>query len=199
VDDLFLTRLLRFDPGALVRLRPAGSDRVELWGALPWGVLVTHTAAGSSPDRTVSAKDLLAGVSQPSPRDSEWRFGLPPAAAESVELLPASVVRRVARAAAQTLREATESGVDGKPVGSRKLRDALLDHIAISVTVDRPDTPSHGRVVPIPQRVVQAATRMGLVEAVEMVEVVLAGPWIGLATEHGSVWLRPSGPTLRPR
>ncbi|NUT34033.1 MAG: hypothetical protein HOV79_13275 [Hamadaea sp.] len=159
----FLTRLIRFDPGALVRLRPAGEGRVALWGALPWGVLVTRTVDGfSASDRTVAATDLLAGAVDPARRDAEWRWALPPAAAGSVEVLPASVVRDVARAAAQTLKTAMESGVDGQPVGSRRLRDALLDHVAVTVTVDRPGSPLDGRVVEIPVRVVQGVTRMGL-------------------------------------
>lgn len=194
MDDYFLTRLLRFDPGALVRLRPAG----EIWGALPWGVLVVTAADPVDTDRTVSAKDLLAGVAQPQHRDSEWRFGLPPATAESVELLPASVIRQMAQSAAATLRTALESGVDGKPVGSRRLRDALLDHIAITVTVDREGSGNFGRIVPISQRIVQAITRMGWADADEPVEVRLAGPWVGLATSAGAAWHRPAGPTLRP-
>jgi hypothetical protein len=195
VDDLFLNRLLRFDSGALVRLRPPG----EIWGALPWGVLVVVAAPGSiEADRTVSAKDLIAGVAQPRPRDSEWRFGLPPATAESVEVLPSSVIRHMAQSAAATLRTALESGVDGKPVGSRRLRDALLDHVAITVTVDRDSSPSFGRVVPVSQRLVQAITRMGWVDAAGSVDVRIAGPWVGLATEYGAAWHRPAGPTLRP-
>lgn len=232
----FLTRLVRFDPGALVRLRPAGEGRVALWGALPWGVLVTRTVAGfSAADRTVAAADLLAGVTKPAPRDAEWRWPLPPAAAGSVEVIPAAVVRDVARAAAHTLKTAMESGVDGRQVGSRRLRDALLDHVAITVTVDRPGLAQHGRVVEIPLRVVQGVTRMGLLEpdvgdpaardtdvtasarnapgsgpapspspsprapeASDVVEVLVAGAWTGLAAAQGTVWYRPAGPSLRP-
>jgi hypothetical protein len=214
--DRFVARLARFDPHALVRLRPAGPGLVAVWGVLPWGVLVTRTATGvTSTDRTVAAADLLAGVEKPRVRDSEWRWALPPAAAVPVEVLPAQVVRDVARAAAETLREATTAGVRGKSVGSRRLRDALLDHVAITVTVDAVESPWRGRVVDIPQRVVQAVTRMGLLAAElaapaardtgatadapeDGVEVVVAGPWIGLATTVGTAWYRPSAPSLRP-
>lgn len=199
MDERFLTRLVRFDPGALVRMRPAVAG-AQLWGALPWGVLAVVTLAEPvEADRTVSARDLLDGVTRPAARDSEWRFGLPPAAADSVEVLPISVVRRMARSAAETLRTALESGVDGRAVGTRRLRDALLDHVAVTVTVDRAESRYSGRVVAIPQRVVQALTRMGWAdEPVEQVDVLLAGPWVGLATRSGTVWYRPSGPTLRP-
>jgi hypothetical protein len=195
MDGQFLTRLLRFDPAALVRLHPPG----QLWGALPWGVLATVAGAPVDTDRTVSARDLLDGVARPQNRDSDWRFGLPPAAAERVEVLPIAVVRRMAQSAAETLREALESGVDGRAVGTRRLRDVLLDHVAITVTVDRADSRYFGRVVPISQRLVQALTRMGFAgELDEDIDVLLAGPWVGLATRSGTVWYRISGPTLRP-
>jgi hypothetical protein len=194
VDGHFLSRLLRFDPGALVRLRPPA----QMWGALPWGVLAVVSVSPVETDRTVSARDLLEGGRLDN-RDSEWRFGLPPAAADSVEVLPTAVVRRMAQSAAATLREAMESGVDGRTVGTRRLRDALLDHVVVTVTVDRPDSPYFGRVVEIPQRLVQALTRMGFTEhSAGTVDVLVAGPWVGLATPAGAVWYRAAGPTLRP-
>jgi hypothetical protein len=194
MDGQFLTRLLRFDSGALVRLRPPA----EMWGALPWGVLAVVRGAPVDTDRTVSARDLLAGAPLQN-RDNDWRVGLPPAAADIVEVLPVSVVRRMAQSAAATLRTALESGVDGQPVGTRRLRDALLDHVAITVTVDRPDSRYFGRVVEIPQRVVQALTRMDFADSpADSIDVLLSGPWVGLATPRGAVWYRVSGPTLRP-
>lgn len=194
MDGHFLSRLLRFDPGALVRLHPPA----QMWGALPWGVLAVVSAGPVETDRTVSARDLLAGGHLQN-RDSEWRFGLPPAAAVSIEVLPTAVVRRMAQSAAQTLREALESGVDGRAVGTRRLRDALLDHVVVTVTVDRPDSPHFGRVVEVPQRLVQALVRMGFTEhSGETVDVLVAGPWVGLATPAGAVWHRAAGPTLRP-
>jgi hypothetical protein len=191
----FLTRLLRFDPDALVRLRPPA----QMWGALPWGVLAVTRGEPVDTDHTVSARDLLAGVAAPANRDSQWRLGLPPATAETVEVLPASVVRDMARSAAATLRTALESGVDGKPVGSRRLRDALLDHVCVTVTVDRPDSRYFGRVVSVPQRMVQALTRVGFVDpAADSIDVLLGGPWVGMATSLGAVWYRGAGPMLRP-
>ncbi|WP_027345392.1 hypothetical protein [Hamadaea tsunoensis] len=198
MGDDFLTRLLRLDPASLVRTRPAGPDAVAWWSMLPWGVLATRTVAGSvSADRTVSAADLAGGTARPANRDGDWRWALPPATSDAVEVLPAAVVRDIAAAAARTLREAMESGVDGRPVGSRALRDALLDHVAVTVQVDRPG-PHEGRNVPVSLRLVQALTRTGLLEGAESVEVRVAGPWTGLATGEGAVWYRASAPTLRP-
>ena len=60
----FLARLVRLDPAALVRLRPApGPGRTALWALLPCGVLVTRTVAGTGAGRRhrVGAADLLAG------------------------------------------------------------------------------------------------------------------------------------------
>ncbi|HET8788119.1 MAG TPA: hypothetical protein VFO47_05180, partial [Actinomycetes bacterium] len=59
---VFLTRLVRLDAAALVRLRPdASGTRTALWARLPWGVLVTRTVDGAvDGDRTVSAAALLA-------------------------------------------------------------------------------------------------------------------------------------------
>ncbi|MCP2327309.1 hypothetical protein HDA40_005816 [Hamadaea flava] len=210
MDLRFLARLARFDPQALVRVRPAGPNRVALWGMLPWGVLVTRTIPGfTSADRTFAVAELLAGAAHPRVRDSEWRWPLPSAAAESVEVLPAQVVRDIARAAAETLRQASTGGVGGQAVGSRRLRDALLDHVAVTVTVDVADW--SGRPIEIPQRLVQAVTRMGLLDAddvdpatrdvtatVDEVDVLVAGPWIGLSAPAGVAWYRPSAPTLRP-
>jgi hypothetical protein len=224
MDLRFLARLARFDPQALVRVRPAGPGRVTLWGMLPWGVLVTRTSRGfTSADRTVAVADLLAGVERPRVRDSEWRWALPPATVTSVEVLPAHVVRDVARAAAATLRQASTEGVGGQAVGARRLRDALLDHVAVTVTVDapgldagerlreRPGVRSAGRRIEVPQRLIQAVTRMGMLDlddaepaprdasvTTDQVEVVVAGPWIGLSAPGGIAWYRPSAPTLRP-
>ncbi len=44
--EAFLARLVRLDPGAVVRLRPHGTDhgrRVEMWAMLPFGVLASRT------------------------------------------------------------------------------------------------------------------------------------------------------------
>ena len=200
----FLARLLRLDEGALVRLRPAGAGLVALWARLPWGVLVSRTVvAAVATDATVRAADLLAGLadaaSLPSRQDSAWRWPLPPGRARVVERLPSAEVRRVALAAAGTVRTAAASGVAGRPVGSRALRDALLDHVPIVVNAE-------GRRIEVPQRLVQAVVRMGFLgpepsqgepSQGEAVRVSVDGPWVGLVADFGTAWYLPRNAALR--
>lgn len=188
----FLARLVRLDPAGLVRLRPApGAGRTALWARLPWGVLVVRTVPGASPgDVTVAAAELLSeleagGGALPRRRDDGWRWPLPPTVSRVVETLPAEDVRRVAAAAAGTLREAVAHGVAGRAVGQRALRDALLDHVAVVVTPDdAPNAP-----VEVSQRLVQGLVRMGFLGAGD-VHVRVAGRWVGLVGPYGAVWSR---------
>ncbi|MFE9656785.1 hypothetical protein [Micromonospora sp. NPDC006431] len=188
----FLARLIRLDPATLVRLRPVpGVGRTALWARLPWGVLVVRTVTGTAPgDVTVAAGELLAelsagGAALPRRRDDGWRWPLPPPASRAVESLPAEDVRRIAAAAAGTLREAATHGVAGRAVGERALRDALLDHVAVVVTPDdAPDAP-----VEVPQRLVQGLVRMGFVGTGD-IRVRVAGRWVGLVGPYGAAWSR---------
>ncbi|RKN18266.1 hypothetical protein D7147_19770 [Micromonospora musae] len=194
----FLARLVRLDRSAPVRLRPVGADRIALWARLPWQVLVVRTVAGSGGgDVAVGAADLLAelersGAALPPRRDAQWRWPLPPAASRPIEVLPAGEVWRIARAAAGTLRTASEQGVAGRAVGQRALRDALLDHVAVLVTPDDPPGPP----VEVPQRLVQGLVRMGFLGAPEQpgpvadVQVRVAGRWVGLVGPYGAAWLQ---------
>ncbi|MET8350201.1 MULTISPECIES: hypothetical protein [unclassified Micromonospora] len=202
----FLARLVRLDPVAPVRLRPAGAaGRVALWARLPWQVLVVRTvdggpADGASTDVTVAAPELLAelergGAALPARRDAQWRWPLPPARSQPVEALPAAELWRIAGAAAGTLRAASEHGVAGRAVGQRALRDALLDHVAVLVTPDDPPGPP----VEVPQRLVQGLTRMGFLGTADRpagapagaaVQVRVAGRWVGLVGPYGAAWLQ---------
>ncbi len=187
----FVARLLRVDRSAVVRLRSAG-DRTALWARLPWEVLVTRSVAGPGPgDATVAAGELLAALSTGAPalpvrRDADWRWPLPPAEVEVCETVSAGELTALAAAAAQTVREAAAVGVAGRPVAQRALRDALLDHVALTVT--RPA----GTSVEVPQRLVQAVARMGFVGAdVDApVRVCVAGTWTGVSAPYGVAWLR---------
>lgn len=205
----FLARLTRFDPQALVRLRPVeGAGRTTVWGRLPWGVLVSRTVAGTAPgDVTVSARELLVELaagkhSLPARRDTDWRYPVPRTAGRVVETLPGDVLRRLAAAAAGTLRSAATAGVQGRAVGQRLLRDALLDHIAIVVT----ESASAARIE-IPQRLVQAVVQMGFLGRgrdsdssdrnstertgdYDVVHVRLAGSWVALSAPYGIAWLQ---------
>ncbi|MGI5523411.1 hypothetical protein ACQEUX_21130 [Micromonospora sp. CA-259024] len=202
----FLARLVRLDPVAPVRLRPAGvPGRVALWARLPWQVLVVRTVAGGPADAdaedvTVAAAELLAelergGAALPARRDAQWRWPLPPVRGRQVETLPAADLRRIADAAAGTLRTASEQGVAGRAVGQRALRDALLDHVAVLVTPDGPAAAP----VEVPQRLVQGLVRMGFLGAADgpatdhdanAVRVRVAGRWVGLVGPYGAAWLQ---------
>jgi hypothetical protein len=203
----FLARLTRLDPAAVVRLRSEqAAGRTALWARLPWSVLVGRTVAGPGPgDATVSAAKLLAevtagGLDLPTRRDAEWRWPLPPAAGRVVETIAAVDLRRIAEAAADTLRSAAAEGVRGRAVGQRVLRDALLDHVAVVVTEPVSETGVGGagplpepRRIEVSQRLVQAVVRMGFLGAGDLmddayVQVRLAGRWVGLSAPYGVAW-----------
>jgi len=189
--EAFLRRLVRVDPGAVVRLRPASPHGIALWARLPWEVLVTRTVQGErADDATVGAGDLLASLTEdtgalPARRDAQWRWALPSGGGTTVEAVPAATIRRLAEAAEQTLRQATSTGLtSGRVVGDRVLRDALLDHVAIMV--EAVDTER----IPVPQRLVQAVSRMGFLPRTNgpEVRVLTVGSFVGLAAEYGVAW-----------
>ena len=201
----FLSRLVRLDPAAVVRLRPAEAPgRVTLWARVPWGVLVARTVAGSvAQDATVAGRALLdevaaGGAALPARRDGDWRWPLPIGAGRVVESVPAAQVRRIAAAAAGTLRTAGAQGVGGRAVGERVLRDALLDHVSIVVAL--PD----GNQIEVPQRLVQAVVRMGFLgnddrESDGTADVRVSGQWIAISAPYGVAWLLPVTPlVLKP-
>jgi hypothetical protein len=209
----FLVRLVRLDPAAVVRLKPASlsarqaSDATELWARLPFDVLATRRVRTRlTEDITVSAAELLAALDSdgrsdegwPPRRDTDWRWALPPGRGSAIERIPAVELVRVAAAASRTLRQAASEGVGGRAVGERVLRDALLDHVAISVTG------ADDERIDIPQRVVQGVVRMGFLGPVaygskattsdDYVTVRLATGWIVVDASYGSVCYRPSYP-----
>ncbi|MGH8880488.1 MAG: hypothetical protein ACRD0P_24565, partial [Stackebrandtia sp.] len=77
----------------------------------------------------------------------------------------------------------------GKGVGDRRLRDVLLDHVALQVSRDET---THE----IELRLVLGLLRMGFVSGVP-VEVRRAAGRIGLRTDVGTVWERSKGLALR--
>jgi len=205
----FVARLRRFNPYALVRLRPRTAELSgAIWATLPFQVAVCRRLrVPPTDDVTVSASDLLSDE-VPQRKDAAWRWPLPTSDGQVIETIPAADVIKLAEAAARTLREASTQGVGGRAVGERVLRDALLDHVAICVTTDS------GERVEVPQRLVQAIVRMGLLPAgptgdlpdvdtgpVDMladgdqaVTVRLAMGWIGVSGLHGCAWYRPISP-----
>ncbi|MEV8509447.1 hypothetical protein AB0368_32085 [Actinoplanes sp. NPDC051475] len=191
----FVARLARLDRSLPVRLRSGRSGRTALWARVPWGVLVTREVEGPGPgDATASAGDLLTvlaagGGELPGRRDAEWRWPLPPAGIQAVESVGAAELSRLADAAAGTLREVTAAGLGGRSVGQRAVRDALLDHVALIVT------PAQGDPVAVPQRLVQAVSRMGFLGTPDVdgpgARVCVAGRWVGLSAPYGVAWLQP--------
>lgn len=189
----FLARLTRLDPAAPVRLRSTRS-RTALWARLPWEVLVTREVAGVGPgDATVSAAELLAvlahaGEELPARRDALWQWPLPASSGEAVESVAGAELARLASAAAGTLREVTTGGLAGRAVGQRAVRDALLDHVALVVT------PAAGAPVDVPQRLIQAVSRMGFLGKPDVdtgdSRVRVSGRWVGISAPYGVAWLQ---------
>ncbi|MEV6525126.1 hypothetical protein AB0M43_24535 [Longispora sp. NPDC051575] len=206
----FCARVARFDPATLVRLSGGA-----VWARLPFDVLVTRPIAGPAPagpaeagptqagpaptepaeadpapagpgptkgatDVTYRVDELLADLSGTPPlRDTEWRGALPLAAGRTLEEIPAAELRGIAEAAAATLRAAPPT------LGERRVRDALLDHVAITVTAD------DGESAEIPLRLVLGLTRMGFLGETP-VAVRRSGGWTGLVGEFGAAWYRPA-------
>lgn len=170
----FGQRLVRFDPGALIRVQSR-----RAWGQLPWGVLVCIPTEAS--EGVTAASDGTA-------RDASlWRTSLPPSNGRVVETLPASSLVKIAAAAAATLRE-----MAGK-AGERAIRDALLDHVAIQGQSD-----VDGEPFAVQQRLIQGLVRMNLAGDSD-VDVIKAGPWTGLSSIDGQVWQRSeTGLSIRP-
>lgn len=189
--QVFLGRLTHLDRTAVVRLRPVAADRTALWACLPWRALVTREVAlAVGSDVTVAAAALLAGGST-EPRDHDWRWPLPPASAAVLEEIPAQRLAEVATAAASTLKEVTETGLAGRAVGSRVVREALLDHVAIVVETGA------GRL-DVPQRLIQAVARMGFLGSDRsLARVLVADRWVGLAGRYGTAWLPPPSLLIR--
>lgn len=193
----FLGRVNRLDPGALVRIQPvdaAYDDRrlSRLWSMLPFGVLATRVVAvGVDSDVTVRGVDLWNRLDEGAAADSligslsrhdgQWRGVLPPPAAAVIERLDAADCQRIGRESATALREAQQRArVDDRAVGERRLRDTLLDHIALTVTTD-------DRRHDIPVRLVMGLLRMGFAPEGPVV-VRLAGSRVGLEGRHGAAW-----------
>lgn len=207
-DDLIeLTPVLRraatLEPAGLARLR-ASEHQVAVLVRLPFDVLVARTLAveraGNVFDVTVRAADLLAWLDgerpmAPEPRDAEWRASLPPASGwQRIDTVPDDVIRDLVRAGAQTLKDAAErAGVPGAQPRA-EVTDVLLDSVVLTVS-----TAGGESATPVTLRALSALTRMGFLTRGSHVAVDIAGRWIRIAAEFGSVYSeRPGfGLTLR--
>lgn len=126
----FLTRVLRLDPAAVVRI--TGNT---VWAWVPRDVLVARTVDAEGPDdSTVSARDLLAGMEQglavplSSGRDADWPGAIPVRTMSELDRVPRAVIDKLLESGRKTFREASASA-DPQRVG-----DALLEHEALTVS-----------------------------------------------------------------
>ena len=173
-DAAFAARVARLDAAAPVRVRDG-----LLWAALPFGVLAVREHAGGLGDGVYSAGELAEGRFAAGP-DAEWRGKLPARPWHPIESVPAAEVASLDRQAAEALRERR-----GQGVGDRRLRDALLDHVALRIDAD-------GRSHAVEFRLVVALMRMGFLGE-DPVKVLRSGRRIGLAATYGGVWDRERG------
>ena len=132
--------------------------------------------SGSSPRRWAASAGPL-----PARYDTAWRGALPPPPGPTLEQVPAADLHRIATAAAGTLRASA-----GRGVGERRLRDAILDHVAITLTAGVPAVE-----IPVPTRIVTALVRMGFVGD-DPVRFGVAGTWLAAHATFGSAWYQRS-------
>jgi hypothetical protein len=194
-----LRRAVTLQPLGLARLRLVGRAASVLV-RLPFGVLVARTILAAeraeSLDLTVRAADLLSWLDDdaaalPASRDSEWRTGLPPRAGwRRIETVPDDVIRPLVRSGALALKEAAKrEGVPGAQPRA-EVADALLDAVVLTATDDA------GTRAEVTLRAVSALTRMGFLPRGGAAHVDVAGRWVRLAAEYGSVFLERPGQTL---
>ncbi|MGH3855803.1 MAG: hypothetical protein ACRDR6_20420 [Pseudonocardiaceae bacterium] len=188
-DDLgaFVTRALRLDRAAIVRLR-GGNGRVHAWVDTPFDTLVTRSVRGAvwPDDLTVGGGDLLAALAaggetlDPGPaKDALWRCALPPDRGwHAVDQVPAAVLAEL------TDQGATVARRNLGPLGSPPA--ALLDQKVITIS-------GSGFDVGVPLRCLFALSSMGFVgaqAATETVRVSATDSWLRLDARYGAVLRR---------
>lgn len=189
-----LRRVLALDPQAVARVR-SSAGRVTLLVRLPFSVLVARTLAATDVppiDRTVSASELLAWLDGerselPQSRDADWRGAAPPAAGwQRVETVPDEVIRDLVRSGALALREAAER--EAAPGGQPRtdVADALLDSVVLTAE-------ERGQRARVTLRVLSALTRMGFLPRDSRAAIDVAGRWVRVAAEYGSVYAEAEG------
>jgi hypothetical protein len=184
-----LRRVIVLDPRGLARVRTA-AGRLTVLVRLPFDVLAARTVAADTPeriDRTVAAQALLAWLTDeradpPQPRDADWRSAAPPAVGwQRVDTVPDEVIRGLVRSGALALKDAAaREGVPGAQPRA-EVADALLDSVVL--TAD-----GAGRHAQVTLRAVSAVTRMAFLPRGSYVAIDVAGRWVRLAAEFGSVF-----------
>lgn len=194
-----LRRAVSLDPRGLVRIR-VGPATASVLVRIPFGILVSRTVETAGRDepldvavRAMQALDWLddeAGDPPPA-RDAEWRTGLPPSAGWTrVETVPDEVVRPLVRSGALTLQDA--AGREGVPGAQPRaeVADALLDTVVLTVSDDA------GSTAEVTLRALSALTRMGFLPRGGPVFVDVAGRWVRVVAEYGTVYLERPGSGL---
>ncbi|MFJ2667134.1 hypothetical protein ACIO14_22595 [Nocardia fluminea] len=195
----FLSRAIRLDPAAVVRLRRRGSSLVSAWVATGFETLAvrTITAELGVDDVTVGADMVLAGLGTGHPidlgysMDSAWRGALPPTDGFAhVDDVPARTLVELAERGADVARE--HGGPKGPPA-------SLLDQSVLTVTG------AGDLEVQVPMRVVFALTAMDFIphagektesrriQPSELVRVRATRTWLRLDARYGSVARRLGG------
>jgi hypothetical protein len=204
----FLTRLLRWDKAAVVRLQAAGGV-LAVFGQPPFGgVLAIRTAELAAPadlDATVSAGQLLDGIDEPSGivgvpasvTGPAWAGLLPPRTGwRRVEgLPPVDDVRAAAAAGVAEFRSRTER------LAQQDRTRTALDAIADDIWSRQLGATG------LPLRAVHAAHALGFLRPARLpvptpvpssrgaapddaFALLTAGPWLRLRTPFGSVAVR---------
>jgi hypothetical protein len=194
----FLTRAVRLDPAAVVRLRRRGDRFLSAWVATGFEALAVRTVVAELGvgDVTVGADLVLSGLATGSPidlgysMDSAWRGALPPVDGfVHVDDVPARTLLELAE---QGARLAKEHGSSHGPPAS------LLDQTVL--TVSAADTQ-----VQVPMRVVFALTAMDFIphsgdkadsrriSPTEIVRVRATKTWLRIDARYGSVARRLGG------
>ncbi|MCQ4081859.1 hypothetical protein NGB36_14890 [Streptomyces sp. RB6PN25] len=207
----FLTRLLRWDKAAVVRLQAAGAGpALAVFGHPPFGaVLAIRTwelTDAASLDATVSAGRLLDTVVEnaatvtvpPEVTGPSWAGLLPPrggwqrTAGIPLDALRAEAARVIAefRARTEGLEPAqrTRAGLDAlaEEIWSRRLGETALPLRAVHA--------AHALGFLRPVRAMAHASGPGAAPAAgETPALFTSGPWLRLRTAYGSVAVRTSG------
>ncbi len=193
----FVTRLLRTDDSAVIRVRRRDGEHVEVWGRTGFGVLAVRvlTATVAPESLVCSAATVLDSLrAAPSDEggyvdvgfalDSAWRGALPPATGFAhVDDVPAQALRAVAARGVEVGRET--GGPAGPPA-------SLLDSEVVSVSAGT-------TTAPISLRTAFALEAMGFAAdgADEPVRVSASATWVRVDARFGSLYQRrEAGPGL---
>ncbi|NMD55580.1 MULTISPECIES: hypothetical protein [Tsukamurella] len=193
----FVTRLLRTDDSAVIRVRRRGEEHLEVWGRTGFGVLAVRVLSGAvAPESLVCSAATVLDSLRLAPSDeggyvdvgfaldSAWRGALPPVTGFAhLDDVPAQALRAVAARGVEVGREA------GGPAGPPP---SLLDSEVVSVR-------SGGTTVPISLRTAFALEAMGFAAdgADEPVRVSASATWVRVDARFGSLYQRrEAGPGL---